>query len=82
MRVTGRPGHELYLCEPDPAADPWPRGRGRPEYLAATGRSWQDAADRRDRELAAARTNGATEAHGATDVQGTNGAHGAGRTDG
>ncbi len=48
MRVTARPGHELYLCEPDPAADPWPRGRGRPELLAATGRRWQEAADRRD----------------------------------
>ncbi|GJG87485.1 methyltransferase, TIGR04290 family protein [Gemmatimonadetes bacterium T265] len=49
MRVTVRPGHEIYFCEPDPDADPWPRGRGRAELLSATGRPWQDAADRRDR---------------------------------
>jgi tRNA (mo5U34)-methyltransferase len=52
MRVTARPGHELYLCEPDPAAAAWPRGRGRPELLAATGRPWQDPDDRRDRAAA------------------------------
>ena len=48
MRVTARPGHEIYFCEPDPAADAWPRGRGRAELLSATGRPWQDEADRRD----------------------------------
>jgi tRNA (mo5U34)-methyltransferase len=48
MRVTGRPGHEIYVCEPDAGATPWPRGRGRPELLAATGRPWAAEADRRD----------------------------------
>lgn len=37
MRVTGRPGHEITLCEPDPdnpcAAATW----NDLEYLAATG---------------------------------------------
>jgi tRNA (mo5U34)-methyltransferase len=40
LRVTGRPAHEIYSCEPDPDADVWPRGRGRAELLAATGRPW------------------------------------------
>jgi tRNA (mo5U34)-methyltransferase len=48
MRVTARPGHEIYFCEPDPGADAWPRGRGRAELLAATGRPWEPEADRRD----------------------------------
>jgi tRNA (mo5U34)-methyltransferase len=38
MRVTGRPGHEVYLCEPNPgrpsSVSTWNRG----ELLAATGR--------------------------------------------
>jgi tRNA (mo5U34)-methyltransferase len=40
MRVTSRPGHEMYVCEPDPGLTEraWPRGRGRAELLAATGR--------------------------------------------
>ncbi|HEX3868728.1 MAG TPA: TIGR04290 family methyltransferase [Gemmatimonadaceae bacterium] len=38
LRITARPGHEIYLCEPDNEADVWPRGRGRAELLAATGR--------------------------------------------
>lgn len=39
MRVTGHPGHEIYLCEPAPASPPtWDRG----ELLAATGRRWPD----------------------------------------
>jgi tRNA (mo5U34)-methyltransferase len=41
MRVIQRPAHEMYLCEPDPDASPWPRGRGRAELLAATGRAWR-----------------------------------------
>jgi hypothetical protein len=40
----------MYLCEPDPDARPWPRGRGRAELLAATGRPW-----RADREAFVAR---------------------------
>ena len=41
LRVTGRPAHEMYLCEPDPEAAAWPRGRGRAELLAATGCAWR-----------------------------------------
>jgi tRNA (mo5U34)-methyltransferase len=45
MRVTTRPGHEIYVCEPDPASAPWPRGGGRAELLAATGRPWRAVDD-------------------------------------
>jgi tRNA (mo5U34)-methyltransferase len=46
LRVSGRPAHEMYLCEPDPerAAQAWPRADGRAELLAATGRPWLPAA--------------------------------------
>ena len=41
MRVTARPGHELYICEPDPehpsSAVTWNAA----ELLAATGRPWR-----------------------------------------
>jgi tRNA (mo5U34)-methyltransferase len=47
MRITARPAHEIYLCEPDKNAEPWPRNRGRNEILSATGKSWKDGADRR-----------------------------------
>lgn len=43
MRITGRPGHEIYLCEPDPRADAWPDRNGRAEYLSATGQPWKHA---------------------------------------
>jgi tRNA (mo5U34)-methyltransferase len=39
LRITGRPGHEIYLCEPDESGTAWPRAEGRAELLAATGRS-------------------------------------------
>ena len=42
LMVTGRPGHEIYLCEPDPNARTWPRTRGANELLSATGRPWWD----------------------------------------
>jgi tRNA (mo5U34)-methyltransferase len=41
MRVTERPGHEIYVCEPDGGATVWPRTRGRAELLAATGQPWR-----------------------------------------
>lgn len=44
LRPIATPGHEIFLCEPDRDGIPWPRGRGRAEFLAATGRPWQDAA--------------------------------------
>jgi len=43
--VTARPARETYLCAPDPAADAWPRGRGRAELLSATGRPWRPAGE-------------------------------------
>jgi len=43
LRVTSRPGHEIYVCEPDAAADVWPRTRGRAELLSATGQAAADA---------------------------------------
>ena len=45
MRVTAHPGHEIYVCEPDGAALPWPRGRGRAEHLSATGQPWREVDD-------------------------------------
>ncbi|CAA9330797.1 MAG: Methyltransferase type 11, partial [uncultured Gemmatimonadaceae bacterium] len=36
MRVTARPGHEIYVCEPDTTREAWPAGAGRAELLAAT----------------------------------------------
>jgi tRNA (mo5U34)-methyltransferase len=39
LKVVRRPGHEIYLCEPDATADVWPRDKGRAEFLAATGRA-------------------------------------------
>ena len=44
LRVTARPADEMYLCEPDPAAHPWPRRRGRAELLSATGQPWREPA--------------------------------------
>ena len=40
LSIVGRPGHEIYLCEPDPHARTWPRTHGRKELLSATGRPW------------------------------------------
>jgi tRNA (mo5U34)-methyltransferase len=45
LRVTARPAHEIYLCEPDAAARPWPRDAGRAEFLAATGQPWRAVDD-------------------------------------
>lgn len=41
MKVIGRPGHEIYLCEPDPLNPSCVAGWNRAEYLAATGRGWR-----------------------------------------
>ena len=45
LRVTARPGHEIYLCEPNPEARAWPRERGARELRSATGRPWRDLPD-------------------------------------
>jgi tRNA (mo5U34)-methyltransferase len=39
MKVTVRPGHEIYLTEPDPDNPPCTRTWNAAEYLAATGQS-------------------------------------------
>jgi tRNA (mo5U34)-methyltransferase len=36
MRITGRPGHEIYLCEPDPGNSSCITTWKRDEFLAAT----------------------------------------------
>jgi tRNA (mo5U34)-methyltransferase len=38
LSVIGRPGHEIYLCEPNAVSEAWPRREGRAEFLSATGR--------------------------------------------
>jgi len=45
MKVTGHPGHELYLCEPSPEAPSCIETWNRAEYLSATGRAWQQPDD-------------------------------------
>jgi tRNA (mo5U34)-methyltransferase len=45
MRITARPGHEIWFCEPDPEAPGWARGAGRAEFLAATGQPWRPVDD-------------------------------------
>ena len=46
LRIVGRPGHEIYLCEPATGEPVWPRTRGRVELLSATGRPWIGSAER------------------------------------
>jgi tRNA (mo5U34)-methyltransferase len=41
MRVIGRPGHEIYLCEPDPQRPSCVATWNRAEIHSATGRPWQ-----------------------------------------
>jgi tRNA (mo5U34)-methyltransferase len=41
MRITQRPGHEFYLCEPDPARPSCVATWNAPELLSATGRPWR-----------------------------------------
>lgn len=37
MSVTSRPGHEMYVCEPDPLHVPWRGAAGAAEFMSATG---------------------------------------------
>lgn len=53
MRVTARPGHEIYLCEPDLATHCWPRDGGAAELRAATGTGRRSPAGTSDATLAA-----------------------------
>jgi tRNA (mo5U34)-methyltransferase len=41
LRVLANPGHEIYVCEPDPAHPSPAATWNRAELLAATGRPWQ-----------------------------------------
>lgn len=41
MKVTGTPGHEIYLCEPDPDNRPSTSTWNVAEIRAATGRGWK-----------------------------------------
>lgn len=42
LRVTSRPGHEIYLCEPNTDEPSWPATGGRAELRSATGRPWMN----------------------------------------
>jgi tRNA (mo5U34)-methyltransferase len=53
MRVSARPGHEIYLCEPDLAAPCWPRDHGAAELRAATGMGRRSPGRAGDATLAA-----------------------------
>jgi len=44
MKVTGRPGHEVYLCEPDPERPSSVTTWNAAEFFAATGRPWRTEA--------------------------------------
>ena len=54
LRVTVRPGHEIYLCEPDPENPPCVRTWNAAELLSATGRPWRTEEHRENGQ----RTNG------------------------
>jgi tRNA (mo5U34)-methyltransferase len=41
MKVVNRPGHELYLCEPDRQHASCVSTWNAPELLSATGRAWK-----------------------------------------
>jgi tRNA (mo5U34)-methyltransferase len=51
LRVTGRPGHEIYLCEPDPehpsATATWDAA----ELRCATGQAWREPRQRLHDEM-------------------------------
>jgi tRNA (mo5U34)-methyltransferase len=44
MRIAARPGHEFYLCEPDPQHPSCVATWNAAELLSATGRRWQRSA--------------------------------------
>ncbi|MFC6997482.1 TIGR04290 family methyltransferase [Rufibacter roseus] len=43
LKVTQRPGHEVYLCEPDPNSQSSHFRWNNSELLSATGQAWQEA---------------------------------------
>jgi tRNA (mo5U34)-methyltransferase len=50
MRVLAEPGHEVYVCEPDPRRPSSVTTWNAAELLSATGRPWRDAAPSDDKE--------------------------------
>jgi tRNA (mo5U34)-methyltransferase len=46
LRVIARPGHEMYLCEPNCDQPGWVRTHGVAELRSATGRPWSDDVER------------------------------------
>ena len=47
LRVTERPGHETYLCEPNPALFSAHRSWNQSELLSATGQAWQEEVEKK-----------------------------------
>jgi tRNA (mo5U34)-methyltransferase len=45
LRVTGRPGHEIYLCEPNLDEPGWAKTHGVAELRSATGQPWRENTD-------------------------------------
>lgn len=43
LRITQRPGHEMYICEPDAANLNQVHTWNSSEYLSATGQNWEEA---------------------------------------
>ncbi len=43
LKVTQRPAHEIYLCEPDTANTNSVHSWNNSEYLSATGQNWEEA---------------------------------------
>jgi tRNA (mo5U34)-methyltransferase len=50
LKVSERPGHETYICTPDPDNPPVAAGWNRSEYLSATGADWQQATEEKLRK--------------------------------
>lgn len=43
LKVTSRPGHEMYIAKPDPKRTHVAKGWNRSEYLSANGQDWAKA---------------------------------------
>ena len=54
LQVIGRPGHEIYLCTPDPSRPSCVTTWNVAELLSATGRPWRRSARRTQRQVKAA----------------------------
>jgi tRNA (mo5U34)-methyltransferase len=47
LKVTARPGHEMYVAKPDDALTAVSTGWNRSEYLSAIGQEWMGALDKK-----------------------------------